>query len=319
VVSRRYHRTPATRGKGRDDGTLGTGTRTSGAFVELYVAGISAGFAALLTVWQVLGLASGRISQELLPWVLPVLCVTLYRDRLTDRKTARSVKSLQSDLATNTGTLGRMIEDNAEALRRGIEDSTATLARAVQENTAAIRSLTRNGLFRWQDEPYRKVIDHINRVGAQHVLLLQYSGKNSSEVMTAAMRRGATVELFVEREETAVKIGSRKQQDQIASTRWQELSARRTDYPRATLTVMESLAPMSVRAVKVDEAVICVGSYTYEEVDRNDRYKDDKVTVSGHDRPRMFVWAGTPEYDIYHEMITNMLGFYRAKATPVQF
>lgn len=267
------------------------------AFAELYVAVLSSGFAALLTVWQVLGLSSEKVSQALLPWVLTVVCVTLYRDRLTDRRAAWTVASLQ----------------------RTVEEREASLAQAVEQNTAAIRGLTRNGLFDRQDEPYRQVIDHINTFGADRVLLFQLSGKNSSEVMTAAMRRGATVELFVAREDAVLKIGSQKQKEQISSTRWLELSARRDDYPRATLKVMELDAPISIRAVRVDDAVICVGAYTYEQVDRNDTYRGDRVTISGHDRPTGIVWAGTPEYDIYNEMIDKMLVLYQAKATQVQF
>jgi len=277
------------------------------AFIELWIALATAVSASILTLTSVLGLPGGKIAQALLPPTLVFLALALLRDRFGDRATAASVATLQD---TVTG--------EAAALRVTVEDNTKTLGQVIRDNTAAVHSLTHNQLFATDYEPYRQLVDHIDREGAREVILFQYSGKNSMNVMTAAMRQGATIELFIEQEDTAARIGSQKQHDRIPQTMEQDMSARHKDYPDAVLKISKAFAPMSVRAIRIDDKVLCVGWYTFEEIDRvGDAYPDDKITISGHDRPTLIAWAGTPEYDVINEMLTNMLAVYRKSATPV--
>jgi len=255
------------------------------AFVELYIAAASAAFASVLTVTNVLGVTNTQVALVLMPWTLGLLALALVRDRFTERATAQSVEALKD---------------------------------TVDHNTAAVRSLTHNAIFATQDEPYRRLIDHINHHGAREVMFVQFSGSYSLEVMTAAMKRNASIELFLEHEDTAGRIGSQKQTERIVQSKQQHLSARHKDYPGAALKVYKAFAPMSVRAIKIDETVLCVGWYTFEEIDRQgDSYAADKVTISGHDRPTVIAWSGTAEFDVLNDMVMKMIAVYRRTATPV--
>jgi hypothetical protein len=267
-----------------------------GEYLDGGTAVASAVVAAVLTLTSLLGLTSSTLVQALIPWTLGALSVTVLRDRFADRASSASVDELKS------------------VVRR----TSQSLVDAVRENSASVHSLTRNEMFDGQEEPYGQLIEYIKGADVKRAVFVQCSGFRCLEVLTAAMRKGATVDLYLVHEETARDLGSKKQERRIVESKSQNLSELVIDYPQATLNVFKIAAPASARLVRIDDKVICAGWYTYEKIDRSGRdYSDDRITISGHDRPTMITWAGTKEFSILDRMLEGLLEAHRGVATTV--
>src|SRR5205807_7915257 len=124
----------------------------------------------------------------------------------------------------------------------------------------------------------------------------------------------ARATVYIQHEEMPEQLKSEKQVDRITSTIRNSLSdlSRKLPDP-SNLSVYKFKTPASVRAIKIDDQVLCVGWYTYERVNRKGwlTFPDDQTAISGHDRPTIVVWKGTEEYDVLNQMITAMVTNYQ--------
>jgi len=172
-------------------------------------------------------------------------------------------------------------------------------------------------IFGYQQDAYQFLIDMIERYGAKEAVLLQYSCQTSLNVLRVLLRKGAKATVFIQHEDTPAKIGSQFQADRIIYA----MRNLRSDLGDALLKpnklkIYKYHAPSSMSAIKIDNRLLCMGWYTYEEssVSMHTTYPDDTIEISGHDRAAVVVWQGTNEFQALDRTFNILENNYRKHA-----
>lgn len=246
------------------------------AYVDLLIAIFVTVVGIIAVVTSNFGLTSDKVVPSLTLGVLFALSISILRDRIADRATAQSLQQV------------------SDSMRRQTE----------------IR------VFATQREPYDQLIKYVDGHRIREVTLIQYSGDQSMSILTAALgQHRVRAELYLQHDETAASLGSRRQAGLIVGsirTKLSDLSGN-IRKNKSTLKVYRVTAPISVRAIKIDNEVLCMGWYTFEPEDRSNRpeYPDDQISVSGHDRATIIAWRGTAEFDALNSTFMAMVDIYR--------
>jgi len=154
-------------------------------------------------------------------------------------------------------------------------------------------------IFEHQQEAYHFLINMINRKPPKNAVLLQYSCKTSLGVLQALLRKGTKVRVFIQHEDTPAQLGSQWQADRIEQMTMNLREELGDALVRPNkLEVYKYHAPSSMSAVKLDNRVLCMGWYTYEEGYRSNSHShlNDTLGISGHDRAAVVVCKGTEEF-----------------------
>jgi hypothetical protein len=183
------------------------------------------------------------------------------------------------------------------------------------------RNLAKNKAFEQQCDAYRFLInDVINQYGAREAVLLQYSCKTSLDLLRTLLSKGAKVTVFIQHEDTPAKMGSQLQADRIVDT----TKNLRSDLGNSPLKldklkVYKYRAPSSVSGIKIDNRVLCMGWYTYEQVDRAayKSYASDTIEISGHDVAAVVAWRGTGEFEALDKTFSMLEKSYRKSSEKV--
>lgn len=188
------------------------------------------------------------------------------------------------------------------------------MAGLVKDTATVVRNLSAPMIFDRQKVPYDQLLHDIAENGARKAVFIQYSGQQSAEVLQAVLRSpGAVATVYLQDERTAAKIGSGRQAARIAHSIHNTLSDwRRNFVGLSQLHVYTCTMPMSVRAVMIDDRIICMGWYTYEPDDRADAgdYRDDTVAVSGDDIATVVARRGTHEFDALNSTLAMLISKY---------
>jgi hypothetical protein len=76
--------------------------------------------------------------------------------------------------------------------------------------------------------------------------------------------------------------------------------------------------PMSVRAIMLDDRLLCMGWYTYErEYGHDAEHPTDTVAVSGHDIATVISRKGTDDFDALNSTFTMLVKNYERASQPV--
>jgi hypothetical protein len=138
-------------------------------------------------------------------------------------------------------------------------------------------------VFATDEIPYARLREHIGRHDVRQAVFLQYSGQACANVIEAVLRRpGARAVVFLQDERTAANIGSKFQADRITNS-INNLRVWNRKYSQSELTVYKCVTPMTVRAIMIDDRLLCMGPYTYEPERGLGKHPDDTVEVSGND------------------------------------
>ena len=175
-------------------------------------------------------------------------------------------------------------------------------------------------VFPEQGHAYRQLIDYIENHDVGSAIFLQYSGQKSMDVLEAVLKkRGVTVEVFIQQKEFARRIGSARQEKLIAGA-IDTFRERSKEIPNSsTFKVYEFEAPASIRAILIDDKILCLGHYTVELGRAGQQSNpDDRISVSGHDRPTMIYRSGTTQFEIFSTMVTRLADNFRQHATEIQ-
>lgn len=186
------------------------------------------------------------------------------------------------------------------------------IMKSLLEQTNTLSSLTKNQTFEQLCDAYKHLIKIIEQYGAKEAILLQYSSSSAVDLVRTLLSKGAIVTIYIQDEQTAKQIGSQLQSDRIIfSYRNFQTSLGRLFNPDK-LKVWKYPAPCSMCAVKIDNLVLCMGWYVYEQVDRTDYndYSTDTVEVSGHDIAAMVVWEGTQDFKALDKTFRTMKEIY---------
>lgn len=151
-------------------------------------------------------------------------------------------------------------------------------------------------IFEYQQEAYELLIRIIRRYGAREAVLIQYSCHSSLDLLRVLLRKGAKVTLFIQHEETATNLRSRFQAHRIIDTTM-NLRSELGDalLEPEQLEVYKYRVASSMSAVKIDNRVLYMGWYTYEQTTHpvHKAFPEDTFELSGHDRAAVVAWEGT--------------------------
>jgi hypothetical protein len=245
---------------------------------------ISGGFAIILAVLADAGFTS-------IAWVLTATAVTLIM------LLAGNVRARLS--ARSTG----------EALPR--------LTRALEDLSLAVRHISERAVYRDQDTPYEQVREYVRQHDVHKAVFLQYSGDACArEIEAVLLKGGAEVTVYLQDEQTASRLGSNFQAKRIASS-IERLRGWRQKYDGISdLTVYQCDVPMSVRAIMIDDRLLCMGWYTYEPDSK--KHPGDTIEVSGHDVATVIAYRGTENFDALKKTFSDLLEKYERARHQVQ-
>jgi TIR domain len=208
-----------------------------------------------------------------------------------------------------------LMSQNPSALSPVAEEAQQQAAQASSISPIAEPVAAR--IFEYQEDAYHFLIGIIQDHGAKEAVLLQYSCHTSLPILRMLLRKGAQVTVFIQHEDTAAAIGSQLQADLIKDTT-RNLRANLGQMLIAPdkLTVYKYRVPSSMSAIKIDNQILCMGWYTYEQKERLDdkAYPGDTFDLSGHDRAAVVVYKGTKEFQMLDKTFDIVEKNYRAYA-----
>lgn len=172
-------------------------------------------------------------------------------------------------------------------------------------------------VFATDEIPYARLREHISRHAVRQVVFLQYSGQACANVIEAVLRKpGTHAIVYLQDERTAAKIGSKFQADRITNS-INNLRVWNRKYCQSELTVYKCAAPMTVRAVMIDDRLLCMGPYTYEPEKGLGKHPDDTVEISGNDICTMIAAKGTENFEALNTTFAMLVRKYQNAAEQV--
>lgn len=291
---------------------------------DIYAAILGSIASVAVFIVSLIGLLNITILLSLILITLNALTLSIRRDRQIDRATTQSLLDISNSVNAFTAKQGAMQQSLLD-LSGSIKDQAThqtTTQQSLLKLSDEVKGLTLNKAFNEQRLAYRTLVDIINHYGVEEASFIQYSGQKCSEVLHTVLSRGGKATVFIQHEDTAAKLGSQLQANRIIESVRSSLSDLDRKFSKsARLKVYKYTTPASISAIKIDDLVLCMGWYTYEKVDRADRshYRDDQVSVSGHDRAALVAWKGTYEFEMLKQTFLLMEENYRSNAEEVQF
>jgi hypothetical protein len=180
----------------------------------------------------------------------------------------------------------------------------AYIVKDISDNTYALK---RNKPYNDQEEMYADMIQEIRGIqNVREATLIQYSSRKASTLIFTLLKKGATVNLYVNNLDTGAI--SNMQKERIISAIKDlpgELSS-----TSGILKVYKYDPPASVRGVMIDNRVLAIGWYTCEYVTKPERdvaYPDDEFFLSGHDIPGILVREGSLEFEIFKDLFLKQV------------
>jgi hypothetical protein len=247
---------------------------------------ISSGIAIIIGVIGSLGLINVNVALTVMQVTLIALLASIVRDRLAEKPRGES--------------LGRL---------------TTTL----QETSLVIRNLSKPTVFPTQDAPYAELLEYIAQHDVAKAIFLQYSGQACDGVLEAVLKKpGAKAVVYLQDEKRAENLGSKFQATRIV-TSVNNMRKWRIKYDGTSeITVHKCTMPMSVRAIMLDDRLLCMGWYTYErEYGHDAEHPTDTVAVSGHDIATVISRKGTDDFDALNSTFTMLVKNYERASQPV--
>jgi hypothetical protein len=187
----------------------------------------------------------------------------------------------------------------------------AVMVREHRERRGLMR---RNKVFPDEDKVFDQLVQFVETHEIGRAVFLQYSGTQCRRVLDAILRKkGVTAELFIQHEERADAIHSKRQVGLIKSSTENLIKRNETVPGTSAFKIYKFRVPVSMRAILIDDKVLCAGWYTFEAKDRSGKrvFPDDPVTVAGKDRPALLAWNGTEDFEILRGMIESLAASYR--------
>lgn len=186
-----------------------------------------------------------------------------------------------------------------------------TLADMLKANSATNRAYSR------QEYAYRDLIHYAETHVVNTATLVQYSCASAKDLVKALLSRGAKVTVYVQHEDFPGSLGSKEQVKRIRDAFDYLPSELGTAWDADKLSVYKYRVPGSISAVNIDDEVLAMSWYLYENIDednRNPLFEDDPVEVSGHDVAGLIVWKGTPEFDALKETFDRLVRRHKRHA-----
>lgn len=172
-------------------------------------------------------------------------------------------------------------------------------------------------VFATDEIPYTRLREHIGGHDVRQAVFLQYSGQACANVIEAVLRKpGAHVIVYLQDERTAAIIGSKFQADRITNS-INNLRVWNRKYAHSELTVYKCTTPMTVRAIMIDDRLLCMGPYTYEPERGVGKHPDDTVEISGNDIATTIAVKGTENFEAMHTTFAMLVRKYQNAAEQV--
>lgn len=222
---------------------------------------------------------------------------------LTSSGFALTAWVLAATAATLIALLGGNVRDRLNT--RSTDKEMHRMADTLADLSLAIRHMTRV-VYKDQDEPYAQVREHISQTEVRNAIFLQYSGEKCSREIDAVLRKGGTsVVVYLQAEQTALDLGSDYQAGRIAQSIKTLRGWRRKYEGMSELAVYQCDVPMAVRAVMIDDRLLCMGWYFYGP--DSIKHPEDSMDVSGHDIATVIAFRGTENFDALSDTFRKVL------------
>jgi hypothetical protein len=164
-------------------------------------------------------------------------------------------------------------------------------------------------IFEQQLSAYHFLIRMIECYGAEKAVMLQYSCHTGLNVLRVLLHKGAKVTVFIQHEDVSANIGSQFQAHRIIETTMNLRSELGDALLRPKqLKVYKYHVPSSISAIKIDDRILCIGWYTYEETKHptHKTHPDDTMELSAHDRAAVVIWRGITDFQAIDENISTL-------------
>jgi len=178
-------------------------------------------------------------------------------------------------------------------------------------------------IYEKQIDAYKFLEGYIRERHVKDAVLLQYSCTTANHVLEALLDRGATATVYIQHENVSQTLGTQEQADRTIQ-RCKFIRGELADILHVgKLKIRKYHVPGSVSAIKINfgtEQVLCMGWYTYEQVDassRNPAYPTDTTELSGHDRAAVISWKGTEEFEALYSTFNRLEKNYQMYAEDV--
>src|SRR5947209_5555186 len=179
-------------------------------------------------------------------------------------------------------------------------------------------SKKKNRVFDYLKDAYLYLIEEIKKmdVDGKEAVLIQYSSRSCIDVVRTLLEKGAKVTVYIQEPAIPRKLGSKLQAVRTKDTVDQFLSDLALLANKDKLIAYYYKAPASVSGIKVDDQLICMGWYIYENViTKLPKYPNDTIEISSHDISGLVVWKGTDEYKSFDKTFCRLVENYN-KANP---
>lgn len=152
-------------------------------------------------------------------------------------------------------------------------------------------------VFSEQQDAFEFLRLYVSQNKAKEAIMIQYSSASCNRLLSALLKAGAHVTLYIQHEDVPKQLGSALQHERIT---WRCNQVRgELNQMADRLDLRKYHAPGSVCGVKIDDKVILMGWYIYEQADNDNQkssYPGDILQVSGHDMAGIIAWNNTEEY-----------------------
>src|SRR5262249_26232773 len=131
---------------------------------------------------------------------------------------------------------------------------------------------------------------------------------------------GAHVTIYVQHEDVPASLGSQGQKERIKQTIRRLQSHVRNNPGRYHLKLYKYRTLGTVSAIKIDNRVLSMGCYTYEQVDpaKDRHYGTDTISISGHDRETIVSFEETSEFKAFNKTFHIIENEYQNNVEEVQ-
>jgi hypothetical protein len=168
-----------------------------------------------------------------------------------------------------------------------------------------------------------EIISYIRKNRVQEAILIQYSISTNADLIKELLEANAKVTLFIQHEDVAKKMGSELQVSRLQTSLYYLPSLLLRPMEQYPLKIYKYTTPGTMSAIKIDREILCMGWYTYECVDEQNRYllgeayKDDLFLVFGHNRAAILLGKNNSGFDALEKTFNILVDNYQRNAVCV--
>lgn len=175
----------------------------------------------------------------------------------------------------------------------------------------------KNQMYETKERAYKFLEEYISTHYVNEAILIQHTAITCQQLLKTLVRNGASVSIYIQHEETAVKTGMQRAVNAIEYMS-QFLQSNTGEFfnPGGKVKLYKYHVPASVHGIKLDEKVLSLGSYIYVTLDPSTP-TDSARLLGGNDIPTAVVWHGTEEFELLNKLFIKIETSYQKNSEQV--